>query len=94
MRATDVIGWFAWVINLFVWIMLILIVLLDGLLSFIQERGITDFPSFVPPVVGLVLDLIFQIIYATTYGYNRNLMKCWGYDYPQLGECSYIRGGI
>ena len=45
-------------------------------------------PSFIVPTVGFTLDFIFQIMYAVTYGYNRRLMRCWGWDFPELGGCA------
>ena len=84
-KATDIIGWFVWLINMATYLVLVAFVLVDGLAS--VAAG-TSLPSFILPTVGFTLDQIFQITYAVTYGYNRRLMKCWGYDYPELGGCA------
>ena len=84
LKATNVIGWFMWLINATVFLILVLFVLIDGLAS--VAAG-TTLPSFIIPLIGLILDFAFQIIYAVTYGYNRTLMRCWGWDFPELGGC-------
>ena len=89
LRYTDVAGWFMFIVNLAGWIVLILVALFDGLFTSIQELDLS-IPSFILPTVGFSLDICFQVMYSITYGYNRNLMKCWAFDYPQLGECSYV----
>ena len=85
LKATNIIGWFMWLINATVFLILVLFVLIDGLAS--VAAG-TTLPSFIIPLIGLLLDFIFQIIYAVTYGYNRTLMRCWGWDFPELGGCA------
>ena len=84
LKATNIIGWFMWLINATVFLILVLFVLIDGLASVASG---TTLPSFIIPLIGLLLDFIFQIIYAVTYGYNRTLMRCWGWDFPELGGC-------
>ena len=86
LKATNVIGWFMWLINMAVFLVLVLATLLDGIVTIAAGETM---PSFILPTVGFTLDAIFQIIYATTYGYNRTLMKCWGYDYPELYDCVF-----
>ena len=86
LKATNVLGWLMWFINLVVWIVMLLFILLDGL---IQVASGETMPSILTPLIGLILDLAFQIIYATTYGYSRTLMKCWGYTFPELGDCVF-----
>ena len=86
LKATNVLGWLMWFINLVVWIVMLLFILLDGL---IQIASGDTMPSILTPTIGLILDLAFQIIYATTYGYSRTLMKCWGYTFPELGDCVF-----
>ena len=88
LKATNVIGWFIWLFNIAIFLVLVLATLLDGIVSIAAGESM---PSFILPLVGLILDLAFQIIYATTYGYSRTLMKCWGYDFPELGGCSGFR---
>ena len=85
LRATNAIGWFMWVVNMAVFLVLVLFTLVDGLAS--VAAG-TELPSFIVPTVGFTLDFIFQIMYAVTYGYNRTLMRCWGWDFPELGGCA------
>ena len=85
LKATNVIGWFMWLINATVFLILVLFVLIDGLAS--VAAG-TTLPSFIIPLIGLILDFAFQIIYAVTYGYSRTLMRCWGWDFPELGGCA------
>ena len=86
LKATNVLGWIMWFINLIVWVVMLLFILLDGL---IQIASGESMPSILTPLIGLILDLAFQIIYATTYGYSRTLMKCWGYTFPELGDCVF-----
>ena len=86
LKATNVIGWFMWLINMAVFLVLVLATLLDGIVTIAAGETM---PSFILPTVGFTLDFIFQIIYATTYGYNRTLMKCWGYTFPELDECVF-----
>ena len=86
LKATNVLGWLMWFFNLVVWIVMLLFILLDGL---VQIASGDTMPSITTPLIGLILDLAFQIMYATTYGYSRTLMKCWGYDYPELGDCVF-----
>merc|ERR1712156_1346926 len=82
----TILGWVMWFINLVVWIVMLLFILLDGL---VQIASGDSMPSILTPLIGLILDLAFQIIYATTYGYSRTLMKCWGYTFPELGDCVF-----
>ena len=86
LKATNIIGWFMWLINMAVFLVLVLATLLDGIVTIAAGESM---PSFILPLVGLILDLAFQIIYATTYGYSRTLMKCWGYDFPNLDDCVF-----
>ena len=75
-----------WLINMAVFLVLVLATLLDGIVTIAAGETM---PSFILPTVGFTLDFIFQIIYATTYGYNRTLMKCWGYTFPELDSCVF-----
>ena len=56
LKATNIIGWFMWLINATVFLILVLFVLIDGLAS--VAAG-TTLPSFIIPLVGLLLDFIF-----------------------------------
>ena len=85
LKAVNIIGWFMWLINIGVLLTLVLFTLIDGLASVASGQSL---PSFTLPLVGLLLDFVFQIIYSVTYGYSRTLMKCWGFDYPELGGCA------
>ena len=87
LKAVNIIGWFVWLINMAVFLVLVAFILVDGLASSLTEDNAT-MPSFIIPTVGFTLDFIFQIMYAVTYGYNRTLMRCWGWDFPELGGCA------
>ena len=86
LRAINVLGWIVYVLNIGIYILLVAFTLVDGLISISAGESM---PSFIVPTVGLVVDFIWQIIYATTYGYSKTLMKCWGYTFPELGDCVF-----
>ena len=87
LRAINVVGWIVYVLNIGVYLLLVAFTLVDGLITAADGNDMHNY--FIVPTVGLVVDFIWQIMYATTYGYSKTLMKCWGYDFPELGDCVF-----
>ena len=87
LRAINVLGWIVYVLNIGFFLLLVAFTLVDGLITAADDNEMHNY--FIVPTVGFVVDFIWQIMYATTYGYSKTLMKCWGYDFPELGDCVF-----
>ena len=81
LEVINVVGWTVSALNIVGYILLISFTLIDGL----EDKH----NYYIVPTVGFVVDVIFQIIYAITYGYSKTLMICWGYNFPELGDCGF-----
>ena len=82
--ASNIYGWFLSIFNIGWYVVLMLYML--GVIS-VSWSGST--PSYLLPIVGAILELIFQTLYSVGYGGSVKLMKCWGWDYPQFGYCDF-----
>ena len=84
LRISNFYTWFLSLINLGWFTALILQVLIYHTFP----TGTTK-PSIWIPVIGLSVEVVLRFVYSFSQYYSSKLMKCWAYDWPELGKCTF-----
>ena len=84
LRVSNFYTWFLSLINLGWYVALILQVLIYHTFP----TGATK-PSILIPVIGLSVEVVLRFVTSFSQYYSSKLMKCWAYDWPETGKCSF-----